>query len=122
MRVPQDIHRNGDGRGGNGRGGDGGGGDGDGGGGPVLLLAGLADLALSTCGSALKAAGGLLGRSDIGALAAEGRQDLRARGRLALDRLGTDGSGAGSEAHMEVLARQAHLRARHRGTGGGPGV
>lgn len=121
MRVPQDIHRDGDAGGGDG-------GSSGGGGGPVLLLAGLADLALSTCGSALKAANGLLGRSDIGALAAQGRQDLQARGRLALDRLtparltpdrlGTHGSGTGSEAHMEVLARHAYRR----GAGGGPGV
>ncbi|WP_164248761.1 hypothetical protein [Streptomyces sp. S4.7] len=113
--MPRDIHR------------DGGGGGGDGGGGPVLLLAGLADLALSTCGSALKAAGGLLGRSDIGALAAEGRQDLQARGRLALgrltlDHLGSHGPGAGGEAHMEILARHAHLHARRRGPDGGAGV
>ncbi|MET9556594.1 polyprenyl synthetase [Streptomyces sp. NPDC006645] len=92
--------------------------DGDGGGRPVLLLAGLADLALSTCGSALKAAHGLLDRSDLGDLVAQGRQDLQARGRLALDRLGTDLSGAGflgtaggGEAHMEVLARHAQRRA-----------
>lgn len=106
MRVPQDIHRDSDGDR------DGGGG---GGSGPVLLLAGLADLALSTCGSALKAANGLLGRSDIDALAAQGRQDLQARGRLALDRVSAVGSGTGSQAHMEVLARHA----RRRGTGGG---
>ncbi|WP_436846601.1 hypothetical protein [Streptomyces niveus] len=123
--MPRDIHRNGDSRDDDGGGGDSRGGDG--GGGPVLLLAGLADLALSTCGSALKAAGGLLGRSDIGALAAEGRQDLQARGRLAIDRLtldslGAHGSGAGSQAHMEVLSRHAHFRARRRGAGGGPGV
>ncbi|MFC8828621.1 hypothetical protein ACFT9I_25110 [Streptomyces sp. NPDC057137] len=96
-------------------------GDGDSGGRPVLLLAGLADLALSTCGSALKAAHGLLGRSDIGALAAQGSRDLQARGRLALDRLGTERLspdrlsaglfGAGGEAHMEVLARHAQRRA-----------
>ncbi|MFE4495146.1 polyprenyl synthetase [Streptomyces niveus] len=91
--------------------------DEDGGGRPVLLLAGLADLALSTCGSALKAAHGLLGRSDLGALAAWGRQDLQARGRLALDRLGTDRRGedlfgaGGGVAHMEVLARHAQRRA-----------
>ncbi|MFE4610121.1 hypothetical protein ACFRK5_17490 [Streptomyces niveus] len=100
MGLPQDIGR-----------------DGDGGGRPVLLLAGLADLALSTCGSALKAAHGLLGRSDLGALAAQGGQDLQARGRLALDRLGTDRRGdglfgaGGGLAHMEVLARHAQLRA-----------
>ncbi|MEV8407439.1 polyprenyl synthetase [Streptomyces niveus] len=91
--------------------------DGDGGARPVLLLAGLADLALSTCGSALKAAQGLLGRSDLGALAAQGRQDLQARGLLALDRLGTDRRGdellgaGGGLAHMEVLARHAQRRA-----------
>ncbi|MFC8076936.1 hypothetical protein ACFUN8_15560 [Streptomyces sp. NPDC057307] len=101
-------------------------GDGDSGGRPVLLLAGLADLALSTCGSALKAAHGLLGRSDLGSLAAQGSRDLQARGRLALDRLGTDRLGtdrlgtdrlsvdlfnAGGEAHMEGLARHAQRRA-----------
>ncbi|MEV8285203.1 polyprenyl synthetase [Streptomyces niveus] len=91
--------------------------DEDGAGRPVLLLAGLADLALSTCGSALKAAHGLLGRSDLAALAARGRQDLQARGRLALDRLGTDRRGedlfgaGGGVAHMEVLARHAQRRA-----------
>lgn len=115
VREPQDVH-----------------GDGDSGGGPVLLLAGLADLALSTCGSALKATYGLLGRSDIGSLAAQSRQDLRARGRLAVDRLGTDRTGTGTggigggEAHMEVLARHA-LRRNADETGatggsGGPGV
>lgn len=87
------------------------------GGRPVLLLAGLADLALSTGGSALRAAHGLLGRSDLGALAAQGRRDLQARGRLALDRLGTDQLGddlfgaGGGVAHMEVLARHAQRRA-----------
>lgn len=106
MGLPQDVGR--DEGGGNGVG--------DGGGGPVLLLAGLADLALSTCGSALKAAHGLLGRSDVGSLAAQGRQDLQARGRLALDRLGServvaDLLGAKGEAHMEVLARHAQRRA-----------
>lgn len=130
MRVPQDIHRDDDGEGGSG-------GGGGGRGGPVLLLAGLADLALSTCGSALKAANGLLGRSDFGALAAQGRQDLQARGRLALDRLGTFGSGThasgthasgthasgtGSEAHMEVLARHARRRGAGGATSGSPGV
>lgn len=100
MGLPQDVGR-----------------DEDGEGRPVLLLAGLADLALSTCGSALKAAHGLLGRSDLGALAAQGRQDLQARGRLALDRLGTDRRGddlfgaGGGVAHMEVLARHAQRRA-----------
>ncbi|MEV0778482.1 polyprenyl synthetase [Streptomyces sp. NPDC050428] len=109
--MPQDVER-----------------DGNSGGRPVLLLAGLADLALSTCGSAVRAACGLLGRSDIGALAAQGRQDLQARGRLALDRLGTDPPGAGllgtgDVAHMEVLARHARLRLDTAdGTVGGTGA
>ncbi|WSM10557.1 hypothetical protein OIE74_33650 [Streptomyces sp. NBC_01716] len=96
------------------------------------MLAGLADLALSTCGSALKAVHALVGRSDVGSLAAQGRRDLQARGRLAVDRLGAGGTGTGSglpggfsdglfgtrrEAHMEVLARHAQLRAAAGGTG-----
>lgn len=115
MHVPKDVHQ-----------------EGDGGGRPVLLLAGLADLALSTCGSALKAVRALAGRSDVGSLAAQGRRDLQARGRLALDRLGANGTGTGpelsgrglfgtgGEAHMEVLARHAQLRAAAAagGTGG----
>ncbi|MFF2941981.1 hypothetical protein ACFVSQ_19265 [Streptomyces niveus] len=111
MGLPQDIGRDE---------------DGDGGGRPVLLLAGLADLALSTCGSALKAAHGLLGRSDLGALAAQGRQDLQARGRLALDRLGTDRRGdellgaGGGLAHMEVLA--CHAQRRATASGATPGA
>jgi hypothetical protein len=78
----------------------------------VLLAAGVADLALSTCGAALRAARGLLGRSDMGELAAQGQEDLQARGRLALDRMGV-----GGEAHMEVLARHARSW-----PSGGPGV
>lgn len=98
------------------------------GGRPVLLLAGLADLALSTGGSALRAAHGLLGRSDLGALAEQGRQDLQARGRLALDRLGTDRLGddlfgaGGGVAHMEVLARHARRRAAAATTPGDTGA
>ncbi|MDQ0791861.1 polyprenyl synthetase [Streptomyces sp. B1I3] len=86
--------------------------DQDGGGRPMLVLAGLVDLALDSCGSALKAAGALLGRSDVGELAKQGQQDLQARGRLAVDRLGV-----GGEAHMEVLARAARSR-----TAGEPGA
>ncbi|MCX5396412.1 polyprenyl synthetase [Streptomyces sp. NBC_00102] len=84
---------------------------GDGGGGPVLLAAGLADLALTTCTAAWSAARGVLGRSDLTDLAQQGEQDLRARGRLALDRVGT------GPAHLEILARHA----RHQGAGG-PGA
>ncbi|CAM5452119.1 hypothetical protein SGLAM104S_10612 [Streptomyces glaucescens] len=52
----------------------------------VLLVAGLADLALSTVGSALGTIRGLLRRSDAAQLAADAERDLMARGRLALDR------------------------------------
>ncbi|MGW9043428.1 hypothetical protein ACWGQL_12845 [Streptomyces lydicus] len=55
---------------------------------------------------------GLLARSDLGELATQGQQDLQARGRLALDRLG-----AGSEAHLETLARHARSQG-----GGGAGA
>ncbi|MFD4914013.1 polyprenyl synthetase, partial [Streptomyces virginiae] len=52
----------------------------------VLLVAGLADLAVTTLGSALGVVSGLLRRSDASDLASEAEQDLMARGRLALDR------------------------------------
>ncbi|MEU1123377.1 polyprenyl synthetase [Streptomyces sp. NPDC005899] len=84
----------------------------DGGGRPMLVLAGLVDLALDTCGSALRTASGLLHRADVGELARQGGQDLRARGRLAVDRLP-----AGGPAHLEVLARSA--RSRSAGGSGG---
>lgn len=80
----------------------------NGGDGPLLIAAGLADLALSTCGTVWSAARGLFGRSDLHDLAQQGEEDLRARGRLALDRLGT------APAHLETLARHA----RTRGAGG----
>ncbi|MEW1550563.1 polyprenyl synthetase [Streptomyces tsukubensis] len=72
----------------------------------VLVAAGLADLVLSTVGTAVgtavDTARGLLRRSDTGELAAEAGQDLRARGRLALDRYTTR-----PPAHLELLARQS---------------
>lgn len=71
----------------------------------VLLVAGLADLAVSTLGSALGTVRGLLRRSDAAELAAEAEQDLMARGRLALDRYGTV-----PPAHLEVLAQHALSR------------
>ncbi|MFB9463834.1 polyprenyl synthetase [Streptomyces cinereospinus] len=74
----------------------------------VLLVAGLAELAVSTLGSALGTVRGLLRRSDAAELAAQAEHDLVARGRLVLDRYGTV-----PPAHLEVLAR--HARAR-RGT------
>ncbi|MFI8966093.1 polyprenyl synthetase [Streptomyces sp. NPDC053493] len=77
----------------------------------VLLVAGLADLAVSTLGSALGTVRGLLRRSDTAQLVEEAEQELVARGRLALDR-----HAAGPPAHLEVLAR--HVLARRAGDDG----
>ncbi|MFI8519961.1 polyprenyl synthetase [Streptomyces sp. NPDC085481] len=71
----------------------------------VLLAAGLADLAVSTLGSAVGAVRGLLRRSDAAELAAEAQDDLMARGRLVLDRYA-----AVPPAHLEILARHALAR------------
>ncbi|MER5296384.1 polyprenyl synthetase [Streptomyces pharetrae] len=76
----------------------------------VLLVAGLADLALSTLGSALGTIRGLLRRSDAAQLAADAERDLMARGRLALDRYA-----AVPPAHLEILAQ--HVLARRAGDG-----
>ncbi|AQW54650.1 polyprenyl synthetase [Streptomyces violaceusniger] len=72
----------------------------------ILLAAGLADLAVSTLGSVLGTARGLLRRSDAAELAAEAEHDLMARGRLALDRR----TAAVPPAHLEILARHALAR------------
>ncbi|WP_212912913.1 polyprenyl synthetase [Streptomyces sp. TS71-3] len=66
----------------------------------VLVAAGLADLAVSTAGSAVGTLRGLLRRSDTADLARDAELDLQARGRLALDRCGSR-----PPAHLEVLAR-----------------
>ncbi|MFC8872347.1 polyprenyl synthetase [Streptomyces sp. NPDC057148] len=71
----------------------------------VLLAAGLADLAVSTLGSAFGAVRGLLRRSDTADLVREAEHDIRSRGRLALDRYTHV-----PPAHLEVLAR--HVKAR----------
>jgi hypothetical protein len=71
----------------------------------VLLVAGLAELAVSTLGSALGTVRGLLRRSDTAELVAEAEQDLIARGRLVLDQYA-----AAPPAHLEVLARHAVAR------------
>jgi hypothetical protein len=71
----------------------------------VLLVAGLTDLTVRTLGSAVGTVRGLLRRSDTAELAAEAEQELRARGRLALDRYA-----AVQPAHLEVLAQ--HVLAR----------
>ncbi|MFJ3903598.1 polyprenyl synthetase [Streptomyces sp. NPDC090025] len=74
----------------------------------MLLVAGLADLAVSTLGTALGTLRGLLRRSDTTQLVGDAERDLRARGRLALDRYATV-----PPAHLEVLAR--HVLARRDG-------
>ncbi|CAM5233004.1 hypothetical protein SXANM310S_04470 [Streptomyces xanthochromogenes] len=71
----------------------------------VLLAAGLADLAVSTVGSALGVVRGLLRRSDTAEMAADAEHDLLARGRLVVDRYA-----AAPPAHLEVLARHALAR------------
>ena len=71
----------------------------------VLLVAGLADLAMSAMGSALGTMRGLLRRSDAAELAAEAEHDLMARGRLVMDRYV-----AVPPAHLEILARHALAR------------
>ncbi|MBC2866344.1 polyprenyl synthetase [Streptomyces mexicanus] len=71
----------------------------------VLLVAGVADLAVSALGSALGTVRGLLRRSDAADLAAQAEQDLMARGRIALDR-----HAAVPPAHLEILARHALSR------------
>ncbi|WP_433573486.1 polyprenyl synthetase [Streptomyces sp. CA-251247] len=71
----------------------------------LLLAAGLADLAVSTVGTALGTVRGLLRRSDAAELAAEAEHDLVARGRLVVDRYA-----AVPPAHLEILARQALAR------------
>ncbi|MFF3307484.1 polyprenyl synthetase [Streptomyces sp. NPDC004082] len=71
----------------------------------LLLGAGVADLAIGAMSTVVGGLRGLLGRSDVVELAGEGREDLKARGQLALDRYA-----ARPPAHMEVLARHAAAR------------
>nr|WSX54857.1 polyprenyl synthetase [Streptomyces sp. NBC_00974] len=71
----------------------------------LLLAAGLADLTVSTIGSALGTVRGLLRRSDAAELATEAEHDLKARGRLVLDRYVTV-----QPAYLETLARHALAR------------
>jgi hypothetical protein len=77
----------------------------------VLLVAGLADLAVSTLGSAVSGLRGLLGRSDTADLVREAEADLQARGRLAVDRYANV-----PPAHLEVLAQ--HVKASRAADGG----
>ncbi|WP_232542829.1 hypothetical protein [Streptomyces sp. QHH-9511] len=87
----------------------------------VLLAAGAADWALDGLVGAARGLRGLLGRADRDALAADGRQELRARGRLALDRLTLDRLAPSSPAYLEVLARQVAARRADEVDGGDGG-
>ncbi|MGW0390606.1 polyprenyl synthetase [Streptomyces sp. NPDC003042] len=76
----------------------------------VLVVAGLADVAVSGLGSVIGAARGLLRRSDMAELVGEAEEDLVARGRLALDR-----HAGVPPPHLELLAR--HVKARQAAPG-----
>ncbi|MFE6228995.1 MULTISPECIES: hypothetical protein [unclassified Streptomyces] len=76
----------------------------------LLLAAGVADLVVGAVGTAAGTLRSLLGRADAGDIAQDAAADLRARGRIALDRLTPSGDGTGGLAHMEVLAREAAAR------------
>lgn len=71
----------------------------------VLLAAGLAELALSRVSPLVGRVRGLLRRSDLVTLAGEADTDLKARGRLALDRYATV-----PPAHLEILAQRVTAR------------
>ncbi|MFE9923055.1 polyprenyl synthetase [Streptomyces sp. NPDC005774] len=77
----------------------------------VLLVAGLADLAVSTVGSAVGTVRQMLRRSDGADIAKDTQQDLMSRGRIALDRCAV-----APAAHLEVLAQ--HVLARRAACGG----
>lgn len=71
----------------------------------MLLVAGIADIAVSGLSTAVGGLRGLFRRADVAELAGEGQQEIKARGRLALDRFT-----ASSPAHLEVLAQ--HVKGR----------
>ena len=68
----------------------------------LRLLLGVADVGLEQAERAIHITRGLLGRSDLGEMAAEVRSDLAARGDALLGRVAPP-----AEAHMETLARLA---------------
>ncbi|MEU3183644.1 polyprenyl synthetase [Streptomyces sp. NPDC006923] len=71
----------------------------------AYLAAGLADLAVSGAVSVLRGLRGILGRSDLTELTQDSGEDLKARGRLALQRYT-----AIPEPHLELLARRVAAR------------
>jgi hypothetical protein len=72
----------------------------------VLTVAGVADLAFSQVTRLLRPIGDVINRSDLRELKRDGHDDLKARGRLALDRR----LPATQPAHLEALARRAANR------------
>lgn len=75
----------------------------------LLVAAGVADLVFNGIAAALRGASGVLRRSDLVELAQDGQEEMKARGRLALQR-----HARVSEPHMELLARRAATRPGHR--------
>ena len=71
----------------------------------VRLAVGLCDLALESIENAVSGARGLLRRSDLKDIAADGLASLAARGDLARARAGT-----GQAPHVEFLAQRAAER------------
>jgi hypothetical protein len=71
----------------------------------VLVVAGVADLALSGIGAAFRGVRGLLRRSDLAELAQDGQEEMKTRGRLALQRYACV-----PEPHLELLARRVAAR------------
>lgn len=66
----------------------------------VLVVAGVADVVVSGVSAAFGVARGFLGRNDKAAVAEDGVAELKARGRLAMDRYSTS-----EPAYLEVLAQ-----------------
>ncbi|MFE7130727.1 hypothetical protein ACFVIM_07705 [Streptomyces sp. NPDC057638] len=79
----------------------------------ILLVAGAVDMALEQAEQALRRVRSLLGRSDLGELAADVRRDLVARGRHS----GLDPARVlPSESHVELVARRLTARTAAGGT------
>ncbi|GAA2239597.1 hypothetical protein GCM10010430_21130 [Kitasatospora cystarginea] len=68
----------------------------------VQLLAGVIDVGLEQAEGLLRRMRGVLGRSDLREVAADGQEELRARGELLLGRLAP-----ATESHLEGVARRA---------------
>ncbi|MDH6108036.1 hypothetical protein P3T36_007652 [Kitasatospora sp. MAP12-15] len=68
----------------------------------VRILAGVVDLGLEQAEGLLRLTRGVLGRSDLREVVADGQEDLRARGELLLGRLAP-----ATESHLEAVARRA---------------